>query len=328
MKFNIVILFIAFSVFFISCNDDLPKCTPGEYRCSREGNSGFCNSNHKWETEVCPNGCDSRIGRCISSSSNDDPEENNGTSYCQYEGAFRCRDNILQKCDSEEWKNFQECSSDQTCNSDKGTCENNSGNNSSENSSGCATDNLGKACTTDGECGACMICVNGGKCAKGCTSDSDCTLTGTSCNKKLARCLNIYASNRACDEANCPTGCCYATKGLTGLKCATGTNAETRTCGLCPQNQIYSPEDSKCVNTVCSMTTDDCPVLNSNSTNPPAKCYSCKSGELVCRTNSATSGCSAGVIINMTTCISSGKQCAEGVDECCSGMPCIAGYCY
>ena len=193
---------------------------------------------------------------------------------------------------------------------------------------GCADYNIGKLCTTDNECGACMICVTGGKCAKGCTSDADCKITGTKCNKKLARCLSIYASNKACSEAACPSGCCYAEKGLTGIKCATGIHATPAQCGLCPQNQIYSPEDSKCVNAVCSTITDDCPSINSESVNPPSKCYECKSGEYICKAKTSTSGCSAGSIINLQECVPSGRLCIEGINNCCSGAPCIEGYCY
>ena len=153
-------------------------------------------------------------------------------------------------------------------------------------------------------------------------------MAGTKCNTKLARCLSVLASTQACSEANCPAGCCYAEKGLTGLKCATGANATATTCGLCPQNQVYSPEDSKCIDAVCSTTTDNCPTLNSGATNPPAKCYACKSGEYICKANTSTSGCSAGVVINAAQCVPAGQQCVEGVSECCSGMPCVQGYCY
>lgn len=193
---------------------------------------------------------------------------------------------------------------------------------------GCANDNLGKQCTTDGDCGACMICVTGGKCVKGCTKDEDCTLTGTRCNTKLARCLSVFASNKACSEASCPTGCCYSEKGLTELKCATGDSATAATCGLCAQGEIYSPQDSKCISAACSTTTDNCPSFNSGATNPPAKCYACKSGEYICKANTSTSGCSAGTVINAAQCVPAGQQCIEGVSECCSGMPCVQGYCY
>jgi len=193
---------------------------------------------------------------------------------------------------------------------------------------GCANDNLGKQCTTDGDCGACMICVTGGKCVKGCTKDEDCTLTGTKCNTKLARCLSVFGSSQACSETKCPAGCCYAGKGLTELKCATGDSATAATCGLCAQGEIYSPEDSKCISAACSTTTDNCPSFNSGATNPPAKCYACKSGEYICKANTSTSGCSAGTVINAAQCVPAGQQCVEGVSECCSGMPCVQGYCY
>jgi hypothetical protein len=193
--------------------------------------------------------------------------------------------------------------------------------------SGCATSNLGKSCVTDTECGACMICATGGKCVKGCTTNEDCTMSvGLKCNKKLARCTNVFASLQACGETKCPTGCCYGDKGLTGVKCL--TTAEASKCGLCPQGEIYIPDDSKCVPAVCSTTTDNCPTLNTGSTSPKPACFACKSGEFICQANTTTSGCSAGVIINAAKCIPAGQQCVAGVSECCSGMPCIQGYCY
>ena len=208
------------------------------------------------------------------------------------------------------------------------TTDNDTDTDTGDTESGCADDNLGKQCTTDGDCGACMICITGGKCAKGCTKDEDCTLTGTRCNTKLARCLSVFASNKACSEASCPSGCCYAEKGLTGLKCATGASATAAQCGLCAQGEIYSPEDSTCISAACSTTTDNCPTFNSSATNPPAKCYACKSGEYICKANTSTSGCSAGTVINASQCVPAGQQCVEGVSECCSGMPCVQGYCY
>ena len=250
------------------------------------------------------------------------------------------------------WEQVNTCETAEACNETNGTCGSSDSDSQSDADNdvidptdadattpdadvvptdNCASDNLGKQCTTDTDCGACMICVtsgNGGKCIKGCTSDTDCTMAGTHCNTKLARCLSTLASSKACDEASCPTGCCYAEKGLTGLKCATGANATAATCGLCPQYQIYSPTESKCINAVCSTTTDDCPSINSGATNPPAKCYACKAGEYICKANTSTSGCSAGTVINAAQCVPAGQQCVEGVSECCSGMPCVQGYCY
>ena len=203
------------------------------------------------------------------------------------------------------------------------------GNTGNTGDSGCATDNMGKSCATDTECGECMICTKGGKCVKGCTTNDDCTMySGLRCNKKLARCTNVFASLQACGETKCPTGCCYGEKGLAGVKCL--TTAEASKCGLCDQGDIYVPDDvpAKCVPSVCSTTTDNCSTLNAGSTKPPASCFKCKSGEYICEADKSTSGCSAGVIINAAKCIPAGQQCVAGVSECCSGMPCIQGYCY
>lgn len=191
----------------------------------------------------------------------------------------------------------------------------------------CDTSKMGNSCTVDTECGKCMICTTGGKCTKGCTVNEDCTMaTGLKCNKKLARCTNVFASLQACGETKCPTGCCYGEKGLTEVKCL--TTAEASKCGLCAQGEIYIPTDSKCVSAVCSTTTDNCKTLNAGSTSPKPECFECKSGEFICKAKTGTSGCSAGVLINAAQCIPAGQQCVAGVSECCSGMPCIQGYCY
>jgi len=188
---------------------------------------------------------------------------------------------------------------------------------------GCATEALGKACTTDDECGACRICISG-KCANGCTDDDDCKMhQGLKCNKKLARCLNIFASTQACNEAKCPSGCCYADKGLQGLKCL--STPTPGTCGFCPQGDVY--DGAKCIPGVCSTSTDTCPTLNSHEKYPV--CWQCKSGEFICEEKKGPGGsqCS-GVLISPTSCIPAGQQCVAGVSECCSGMPCVQGYCY
>lgn len=207
------------------------------------------------------------------------------------------------------------------------TENNNDADNNTTPDSNCSNE-LGKTCTTDEECGNCLICTKGGKCTQGCTTNEECQQInpGTTCNTKLARCVNAYASAKACSEASCPKGCCYAEKGLSGLKCLATPTAGT--CGLCDQGEVYSPDDSKCLSAACSTTTDKCPTFNSNSSNPPAKCYECKAGDLICKANTSTSGCSAGTVINATQCVPAGQQCIEGVSECCSGMPCVQGYCY
>lgn len=53
---------------------------------------------------------------------------------CTTQGAFRCSNNILQKCDQEEWKNFQQCTEDQDCNTTTGKCDPKGDSSDSENS--------------------------------------------------------------------------------------------------------------------------------------------------------------------------------------------------
>ena len=145
---------------------------------------------------------------------------------------------------------------------------------------GCAVDNNGKSCHTDNDCGNCMICVYG-KCSRGCQDDNDCQVfqmyEGLKCNKELARCLNVFASEQACNETNCPTGCCYAEKGLQGLHCLDKPTLEV--CGLCPQGEVYDGE--KCIQAVCSTTTPrSCSRLNAHEAHPA--CWECKSEEFIC----------------------------------------------
>ena len=181
-------------------------------------------------------------------------------------------------------------------------------------------------CTVDSDCESGKICTSALKCVEGCSTDDDCLgFAGTYCNKKLGRCVNPYASNRACSEMNCQQGCCYAEKGLAGMKCSADQNPAT--CGHCDQGQVYSPEDSRCLDAACSTTTDNCQMLNSGSFNPPARCFRCSDGDFICKASTSTSGCSSGRVINAKTCIQSGDECSASAD-CCSGMPCVNGFCY
>jgi len=193
-----------------------------------------------------------------------------------------------------------------------------------ENNDGCDTGSVGKNCSLDNECGKCNICVKG-KCATGCTSDDDCRMyTGLKCNKKLYRCTNVYASLQACGETKCPTGCCYSEAGLTTLKCITTPDASK--CGLCANGEIYMPDKSQCIPAVCSTTSDNCETLNSASTDPKPECFECKSGEFICKEKPNCD--SSSVLVNAAKCIPAGQKCVAGVSECCSGMPCVEGYCY
>ena len=194
------------------------------------------------------------------------------------------------------------------------------GNNDDE----CDTENIGKNCSLDNQCGDCNICIKG-KCSKGCESDDDCQMyVGLKCNKKLNRCTNVYASLQACGEIKCPTGCCYAEEGMTSVKCL--TTPEAATCGLCANGEIYIPSQSMCIPAVCSTSTNNCPTLNAGSTDPDPECFECRSGEFIC---TERSNCSSVVIINSAKCKPAGQKCSPGLmSNCCSGMPCVDGYCY
>ncbi len=183
--------------------------------------------------------------------------------------------------------------------------------------------NIGKNCKTDTECGTPLICVNA-KCAAGCASAADCAnFAGTTCNTKLGRCVNATASSGACSEASCPAGCCYADKGFTALKCM--ATAALATCGICKQGEVYMG-GTQCVPAACKVGETKCQTYN--STDPNAKCFECKTGDLLCYENTTT--CNTGsalMLLNAKECIPAGEVCSEN-DTCCSGQPCIQGYCY
>jgi hypothetical protein len=141
---------------------------------------------------------------------------------------------------------------------------------------GCDTEGIGTNCSLDDECGKCNICISG-KCSKGCESDDDCKMyTDLKCNKKLNRCLNIYASLQACSERGCPFGCCISEKGFTAVKCI--YNQEVSKCGMCANGDIYMPERGMCIPAVCSPSHDICYTLNVHD----GGCYECNSAELIC----------------------------------------------
>ena len=187
------------------------------------------------------------------------------------------------------------------------------------------TTNNNKNCKLDKDCGSGRICVMG-KCADGCKSNNDCKgVPGTQCNTALGRCLNVGASMGACSAQKCSTGCCYATKGFTELKCL--KTATYSVCGFYPQGQILLG-GTKCIPSVCSKSNDLCPSFNSSESD--SKCYECKEGELICshNTTDCNTGTGSGIVVNALSCIPAGEMCTQGGKTCCSGQPCIQGYCY
>ena len=79
---------------------------------------------------------------CITSCGGTESDTNGntgGAALCTIQDSFRCDGNMLQKCDREEWRNFQLCSGEQVCNQETKKCEsknNESGDSGSGNNSG------------------------------------------------------------------------------------------------------------------------------------------------------------------------------------------------
>ncbi len=195
----------------------------------------------------------------------------------------------------------------------------------SGNSGDTGNDNIGKPCKVDGDCGKAGICVNA-KCAQGCTSDDECKLYGPTvrCNTLLGRCLNLAATNQACSERKCPKGCCYTDEGFTEMKCA--ASPTTGTCGMCEQGKIFRG-GNECVPVVCSRKSgeDKCPTYNKGAEN--SECFECQSSLLICHEDPNCGGSGSGVVVNVESCIPAGQACTAD-SECCSGQPCISGYCF
>ncbi len=61
----------------------------------------------------------------------DDEGGEGGNTACTEQGAFRCNGDMLQKCDQEAWKNFENCEG-KTCNAETGKCEEKGGNDSGD----------------------------------------------------------------------------------------------------------------------------------------------------------------------------------------------------
>ncbi|MBO4711841.1 hypothetical protein J5681_08000 [bacterium] len=59
---------------------------------------------------------------CGGDSEEEGGEGGNESKACTEQGAFRCSGDMLQKCDQEAWKNFEQCSADKPCNAEKGAC--------------------------------------------------------------------------------------------------------------------------------------------------------------------------------------------------------------
>ena len=94
------------------CN---PPCSDYQYECG-EKNSYYCYDGYWFLAEECENGCNKSTGKC-------NPESPNDKVACSIQGSYRCKGNMLQKCDNDYWQNIQECGGSQSCNAETKSCE-------------------------------------------------------------------------------------------------------------------------------------------------------------------------------------------------------------
>ena len=169
-------------------------------------------------------------------------EADNTSKACTDQGAFRCNgDNMLQKCDQEEWKNFEQCSADKPCNAEKGACV---AGGTTEPTEPTSTEPTTEPTTNPGNdlnCGEiyqCMVdCGQDGDCQQGCYDNGDATSQAQI--MALLQCLNTCSESSSTDEEfqNCANS-----------QCAT----EITNCGLgggeAPDTSYNSPYGSATLN--------------------------------------------------------------------------------
>ena len=98
------------------CSDGFcnPPCSDYQYECIGE-DSYVCWDEHWWVSDECEAGCNESTGRCNAESPNDRVP-------CDIPGSYRCKSNMLQKCDEGEWQNIQECGGGQICSQEEKRC--------------------------------------------------------------------------------------------------------------------------------------------------------------------------------------------------------------
>lgn len=134
----------------------------------------------------------------------------NNSKACTDQGAFRCSGDMLQKCDQEEWKNFEQCSADKPCNAEKGACV---AGGSTEPTN--PTEPTTEPTTNPGNdlnCGEiydCMVnCGSDGDCQQGCYDKG--SANGKTQIMALIQCLNTCSESSATDDEfqECATSQC------------------------------------------------------------------------------------------------------------------------
>lgn len=149
----------------------------------------------------------------------DEGGDGEGKAACTEQGAFRCSGDMLQKCDQEEWKNFENCAG-KTCNAEQGKCEEGNGGNEggNEGDNGGSTEpttdpttdpTTPESALTCAEIYQCMVdCGQDGTCQQGCFDKGDATSQAQL--NALLQCLNTCNDSSATEEEfqNCANSQC------------------------------------------------------------------------------------------------------------------------
>lgn len=149
----------------------------------------------------------------------DEGGDGEGKAACTEQGAFRCSGDMLQKCDQEEWKNFENCAG-KTCNAEQGKCEEGNGGNEggNEGDNGGSTEpttdpttdpTTPESALTCAEIYQCMVdCGQDGTCQQGCFDKGDATSQAQL--NALLQCLNTCNDSSATEEEfqNCANAQC------------------------------------------------------------------------------------------------------------------------
>ena len=147
-----------------------------------------------------------------------------GNDACTTQGAFRCSGDFSQKCDQEEWKNFEQCSADKPCNATTGKCEAKAEGDTGADTgaetgdTGADTGDTGADTGDTGDTGntlncgeiyQCMVdCGQDGNCQQGCYDKG--SSAGQSQIMALINCLNTCSESSSTDEdfQNCANSQC------------------------------------------------------------------------------------------------------------------------
>jgi|GEM_PF-4180322 Protein metal binding site./Protein of unknown function (DUF1566). len=266
MRFNILILITILSSVLFSCGSGNKSDNPNDQ------NADISDSDSQEEDNDCIN------------------------------GTYRCKGNMVQKCDEEKWQNVQKCTDDRVCNEETGKCDLKS--NEIDDNDDSDKDNLpdenndkDSECTEEGDfkCHSpfvSYICQDGyWKHYEECPEDE-------TCNNETGQCEKENPCNmEPCSNITNSTGVC------------TRTGETTYICG-CEANYEWIVENSSCESIICTP----------NETRP---CYEgpigtdgvgiCKAGIATCLDD----GTGWGKCIGQVT--PKAEICSNGIDENCDG---------